>query len=77
MKKYLVAFAATLGLAGTALAQEVTVTDTDADGSYSLEELQIVYPELTEEVFDVIDANGDGGIDEDELAAAQAAGVLR
>jgi hypothetical protein len=77
MKKYLVAFAATLGLAGTALAQEVTVTDTDADGSYSLEELQIVYPELTQEVFDVIDANGDGGIDEDELAAAQAAGVLR
>jgi hypothetical protein len=77
MKKYLVAFAATLGLAGTALAQEVTVTDTDADGSYSLEELQIVYPELTQEVFDVIDTNCDGGIDEDELAAAQAAGVLR
>ncbi|MEQ9041284.1 MAG: EF-hand domain-containing protein [Silicimonas sp.] len=52
------------------------VEDTDGDGVYSMEELMVVYPELTEDVFGTIDTNADGAVDADELAAAQEAGVL-
>ncbi len=73
MKKFLIA-AAVLGFAGAAVAQEVT--DTDGDGAYSMEELMAAYPSLTAETFAVVDANADGVVDADELAAAQAAGTL-
>lgn len=73
MKKFLIA-AAVLGFAGSAVAQEVT--DTDGDGAYSMEELMVTYPNLTPETFAMIDANADGVVDADELAAAQEAGTL-
>ena len=38
--------------------------------------MQAAFPDLTEETFTAIDANGDGMIDPDELKAAQEAGVL-
>ncbi len=73
--KSVVTVLAALGLTTTvAFAQEVQ--DTDGSGTYSLEELQAAYPDLTEDGFALIDANGDGVVDADELAAAQAAGTL-
>lgn len=62
-------------LTSAAFAQNM-VEDTDGDGVYSMEELMVVYPELTEDVFGTIDTNADGAVDADELAAAQEAGVL-
>ncbi|PPB81675.1 EF hand domain-containing protein [Albidovulum inexpectatum] len=62
-------------LAVAANAQTV-VSDTDGNGTYSIEELRAAYPDLTDEVFATVDANGDGQVDADELAAAQEAGVL-
>lgn len=62
-----------LGVSTAALAE---VEDTDGDGVYSMEELMVAYPSLTEELFTTIDGNGDGAVDEDELAAALDAGVL-
>ena len=41
-----------------------------------MEELMVVYPALTEDVFGEIDAYEDGAVDAEELAAAQEAGVL-
>jgi hypothetical protein len=64
-----------LALAGAAQAQTV-VTDTDGNGSYSIEELTAAYPDMTPEVFATIDANTDGAVDADELAAAREAGTI-
>lgn len=52
------------------------VEDSDGDGMFSFDEMLVAYPTLTEETFITIDTNGDGGIDEEELAAATEAGVL-
>lgn len=75
MKKIVLALA-TLGFTGPALAQDMTVEDANGDGVYSMEELQAAYPDLTEDQFKLIDANADGSVDADELAAAQEAGTL-
>ncbi|MFV0336107.1 MAG: EF-hand domain-containing protein [Tropicimonas sp.] len=59
----------------TAQAQGM-VEDTDGDGVYSMEELKAAYADLTDETFAAMDANGDGGVDADELAAAIEAGLV-
>jgi hypothetical protein len=75
MKKVMIAATASLlGVAGMAIAQEVA--DTDGVGVYSMEELMAAYPNLTPEVFALVDANADGTVDSDELTAAQEAGTL-
>jgi hypothetical protein len=67
-----------LGLAGAAFAQTLpTVEDTDANGVWSLVELQTVWPELTEDGFGAVDTNADGGVDPVELQAALDGGVLK
>lgn len=63
-------------LATTSAYAQAMVEDTDADGFYSMEELMVVYPTITEEVFGEVDTNDDGAVDADELAAAQEAGLL-
>jgi hypothetical protein len=63
-------------LATTAAFAQTMVEDSDGDGVYSMEELMVVYPALTEDVFGEIDAYEDGAVDAEELAAAQEAGVL-
>ena len=75
-KRWKLILAALLGLGATAAAAETMVEDADGDGVYSMEELVVAYPALTEDVFGAIDGNGDGAIDPDELAAAVEAGVL-
>jgi hypothetical protein len=63
-------------IATSAAFAQTMVEDSDGDGVYSMEELMVVYPTLTEDVFGEIDANEDGAVDAEELAAAQEAGVL-
>lgn len=63
-----------LGVATATMAAEVE--DADGDGVYSMEELLVAYPTLTEELFGTIDGNGDGAVDDAELTAAIDAGVL-
>lgn len=69
------AVAALLGSPALALAIDAE-TDTNADGFLSFEELQVAVPELTEELFIVMDVTEDGLIDTDELAAAEEAAIL-
>ncbi len=64
-----------LALAGAAHAQTV-VTDTDGNGTHSIEELTAAYPDMTPELFAQIDVNGDGSVDADELAAAREQGTI-
>ncbi len=75
-KRMQLILAALLGLGATAAVAETMAEDANGDGVYSMEELVVTYPNLTEEIFGTIDGNGDGTIDPDELAAAEEAGVL-
>lgn len=68
-------FLPVLALATTAFAQDAAI-DVNADGAYSFPELQAVMTEMTEEEFTALDANGDGLLDADEIAAATEAGLL-
>lgn len=63
-------------LAMSAAYAQTMVEDTDGDGTYSMEELMVVYPALTEDIFVAIDSNEDGAVDAEELAAAQEDGTL-
>ncbi len=81
MSKTLKTISATLAtvlLIGGGATATSAQTDMDAngDGVYSIEEMQAVFPDLTEETFTTIDANADGVVDADELKAAQDAGML-
>jgi len=62
-------------LAVPAFAQDAAI-DTDGDSAYSLVELQVATPEMTQEEFDAMDVNLDGVLDADEIAAAVEAGLL-
>lgn len=76
MKKLVLALGTLATFAAVQATAQTVVTDTDGNGTYSMEELQAAYPDLTAEVFTSIDANADGAVDADELAAAQEAGTL-
>lgn len=68
--------AAALAATG-AMAQDAGgVQDENEDGIYSMEELTAAYPELTEEQYDAIDADGDESVDVGEFADAVEAGLL-
>ena len=75
MKKFVLALGAMAAVASAANAQTV-VTDTEGNGTYSIEEMTAAYPDMTPELFAEIDANADGAVDADELAAAQEAGKV-
>jgi Ca2+-binding EF-hand superfamily protein len=61
--------------AGQAMGQEPAL-DSDGDGRVSYPEMLVAMPELSEEEFAALDADGDGGLDAEELAAAEAAGLI-
>jgi len=76
MNKIAITLAALTSVAALAANAQTMVTDTDGNGSYSMEELKAAYPDLTDEVFTSIDSNAAGAIDATELKAAQDAGTL-
>ena len=75
MKSSISALVLGLALAGAAHAQTV-VTDTDGNGTYSIEEMTAAYPDMNAGLFAKIDVNGDGAVDADELAAAREQGLI-
>lgn len=68
---FLAALAVTAVQAGAA-----TVADTDGNGAYSMEEMIVTYPDLTEDAFAGIDTDESGEVSEDELVAAVENGML-
>lgn len=76
MTKVALAFATISALAVGAAQAQTVVTDTDGNGLFSMEELIVAFPELTPEVFTAADADADGSLSADELAAAQTAGTI-
>lgn len=75
MKRHILTTAC-LAAAVLATAAEAQEIDADGDGLYSMEEMLAVFPAMTEETFTTADANGDGSLDAEELAAAQADGLI-
>ncbi|MFC3703978.1 hypothetical protein ACFOOL_04335 [Devosia honganensis] len=79
MKKIVLTSLFALGLSTAVMAQAATdfaSVDTDANGSVSLAEAQVAWPDLTEEAFNAADTDGNGELSADEydaLAAANAA----
>jgi len=74
MKTILTTAAVTLALTAPTWAQ--SAMDTDGDGNVSMEELQVVYPDVTAEVFAAIDGDADGVLSDAEIQAAVDAGIL-
>ena len=63
-------------LLATPLLAQAMLTDADGNGTYSYTEITAAHPEVSEDAFAEMDANGDGEIDEEELAAAKDGGML-
>lgn len=80
MKRISIMLTTVLGLAAIpAFAQDAAapeIADTDGNGTWSMDELLVAYPDMTAESFTAIDANADGAVDQAELAAALADGAL-
>lgn len=66
---------AVLGLATSAVMAQTPTTfadvDTDGNSELSFAELQVVWPDLTEQEFTVADGDGSGGLNVDELNSLQ------
>ena len=73
MKNFALAFAAVSGFSVVSASAEVMVADADGNGAYSMEELLVAFPALTEEAFKAADIDADGAVSADELVAAEAA----
>lgn len=65
-----------LTLAAAPAFAETTLVDTDENGSYSMEEMLVVYPDLSEADFITMDTDASGEISIEELADAQTKGLL-
>lgn len=76
MTKTLTSTIALLTVAATPLLADTMVQDMDQNGSFSMEELAVAYPDLTEALFLEIDADASGEVTQDELTAAIDAGVI-
>ncbi|MBF9044989.1 hypothetical protein HKCCE4037_16725 [Rhodobacterales bacterium HKCCE4037] len=55
---------------------QAEAVDTDGDGMISFAEILVIMPALTEEEFMALDADADGLLSADEVAAAEEAGLI-
>jgi Ca2+-binding EF-hand superfamily protein len=74
MKSYLLTGLIAGALAVPAFA--ATSLDTNGDGLLTLDEVQAVFPDITAEAFSAMDVNADGALDDNEVVAAQDAGMM-
>lgn len=76
MKKFVLALGVLTAFGAVTAQAQTVVSDTDGNGTYSIEELQAAYPDLNEATFTAIDVNADGQVDADELQAARESGTV-
>ena len=75
MKRTTILFAGLLGLGATAAMAEVE--DANGDGVFSMDEVKVAYPDVTEEIFGQLDRDGDGSLNPEELAEGENSGLLQ
>jgi hypothetical protein len=77
MKTLALVLAASVLTATAALAQDApVVSDADANGTFSLAEVQAAYPAATQDAFNAADIDASGALSAEELAAAIAANAF-
>ncbi|MCU0829536.1 MAG: EF-hand domain-containing protein [Tabrizicola sp.] len=78
MTKFALVLAASALTATAVFAQDAApeVVDTDANGTFSLVEVQAVYANVTEETFKAADTDASGELSAEELKAAVDAGAF-
>lgn len=79
MTKFALVLAATALTATAAFAEEAAapvVADADANGTFSLAEVQAAYASVTEEAFKAADTDASGELSPEELQAAVDAGAF-
>jgi hypothetical protein len=79
MTKFALVLAASALTATAVFAQDAAapvVADTDANGTFSLAEVQAVYTAVTEEAFKAADTDASGELSADELKVAVDAGAF-
>lgn len=80
MKQATATLALLLAGTTTAYAQDAVEADTDGDGLVSLAELQALYADLPETAltdgFEQVDIDGDGLLDDFEIALARESGIF-
>ena len=59
-----------------AMSNSAVEVDTNGDGVLSLEEVQAVWPSVTTEDFEKMDANADGSLDDTAIKTAEEAGMM-
>ncbi len=78
MNKTVISLAAVIGLSATggafAQALDFATLDADANGTISMEELQVAIPDLTEESFAMLDTDADGTLSVEEFDALMSGG---
>ena len=78
MTKFALVLAASALTATAVFAEDAApvVADADANGTFSLAEVQAAYPAVTEETFKTADTDASGELSADELKAAVDAGAF-
>jgi hypothetical protein len=78
MNKLVLAFGPALitGLFAFGVQAQTVVSDTDGNGTYSVEEMSAAYPKMTSGLFQQLDVDGNGGVDADELQAGRENGLI-
>ena len=76
MKTLLLTLGTVVGLAAAQAHALTDLSDADADGRYTMEEVRAAFPSLTPQAFAAADSDGNGLLDKGEVKAAIAAGTL-
>lgn len=76
MKPQALFLAAALAAFAVQTSAATMVEDTDGNGTYSMDEMAVAYPELTADDFAEIDADASGEISPEELTMAMEGGLL-
>lgn len=76
MKTPVLFLAAAMAVSAVQTSAATMVEDADGNGTYSMEEMAVSYPDLTAEDFAEIDTDASGEIDTEELALAVESGRL-
>lgn len=76
MKTTLLALAAALAVTAGMATAMVEIEDADGNGTYSMDEMIVSFPDLTESDFAELDADASGELSDDELHAAVEKGML-
>ena len=78
MTQFILIVLALGALANSAIAMNEAIVEIDrnGDGLMTIDEVQAVFPDVSAETFAELDVNDDGALDDEEMVAGQAQGLI-